>query len=125
MAVGKVPSSQLQSWSGTAWSQTAIGSGAVHALPPLRHQQAREEATDGPLRPSTSKGSNAVASGSQAAPVPGNGTGNASAQAAPAANGAVKGEMTSFVAQAMLTAHYSINSAFLLDEPILQVTSRL
>lgn len=138
MSVGKVPSSQLQSWGGKSWSQTAIGSGATHSLPPLRRQMATEDATaETSSSAAASKGSgtnSGISSGngsgtgaasSQAAPLHGDSTTKASSPAASGTNATSKGVMTSFVAQAMLTAHYSINSAFLLDEPILKNIDKL
>ncbi len=44
MAAGKVPSAQLQSWSGVAWSQADTGAGPAHKLPPLKRAAGSPEA---------------------------------------------------------------------------------
>jgi hypothetical protein len=110
MAVSRIPSSQLQSWNGSTWSQSPVGSGPPHALPPLRQGLDREHTA--PPSPSSAN-TNSASDNSSIQKLSQQGT---------KGNGAAK-EMSSFTAQAMLTAHYSINSAFLLNEPIIEVSA--
>lgn len=112
MAVSRIPSSQLQSWNGSTWSQSPVGSGPPHALPPLR--QGLDHEHTAPPSPSSAN-TNSASDNSSIQKLSQQGT---------KGNGAAK-EMSSFTAQAMLTAHYSINSAFLLNEPIIENLDRL
>lgn len=195
MSVGKIPSKDLQSWTGAGWKKSAIGEGAPHTLPPLQrpyhppqpgppgsldlpastaaaaHGSGSTTQSNGPTSngrasaarsgahsraqthtPSRDRGAPAARAGTPEAQVPGlKGKRNplwvspdvqqpsqASIEAgsptdsgtAPAADSAAAEEpqeaaskgISTWTAQALLTAHYCVNSAFLLDNPILEVT---
>lgn len=140
MAAGKLPSKELQSWNGFAWNQAPIGGGPPHSLPPQQRPK-QTESTAQPLagaEAANDSGSaiHSIGNGSSA-PAQSNGSGSpqqqrshaasncgdASATSAAALRPAAEADqgMSTFVAQAMLTAHYSINRAFLLEHPILEV----
>jgi len=193
MSVGKIPSKDLQSWTGAGWKKSAIGEGAPHTLPPLQrpyhppqpgppgsldlpastaaaaHGSGSTTQSNGPTSngrasaarsgahsraqthtPSRDRGAPAARAGTPEAQVPGlKGKRNplwvspdvqqpsqASIEAgsptdsgtAPAADSAAAEEpqeaaskgISTWTAQALLTAHYCVNSAFLLDNPILE-----